>query len=133
MKSILNEADEGKEIADLEAQMKTLQETVDGYKAIEAKQVLQEAIAGELKAAGLDPANKTQVSEIFLEELTATADAARRKAKIDDRKALVGNLKAGSGASPSPSTGNPLQESADAAAIPPATAPLGQRIARFAK
>ena len=89
---------------------------------------MQEAIAGELKAAGLDPADKTQLSEVFLEDLHATADPARRKAKIDDRKQLV--LSRGAVA---PTTGSPLQEAHDGAAIPPASAPLAQRIARFAK
>ena len=63
---------------------------------------MQESIAGELKAAGLDPANAVHVSAVFLEDLKMTADAALRKAKIDDRKQLVARRQAGSSV---PSTG----------------------------
>jgi hypothetical protein len=129
VKLILSEAADGQKVTALEAQIKTLQESIDGYKAQEARQALAEAIAGELKAAGLDPANKTQCSQVFLEDLAATADPALRKAKIDDRKALVGAQKSAA----APSTGSPLQESHDAAVVPPATAPLAERMRRFAK
>ncbi len=128
VQTILTEADEGKEISDLKDQLKTLQESLDDYKAAEAQHALQEAITGELKAAGLDPANKQHVSEIFFEDLAETIDPIKRKAKIDDRKQLVGSTKPPSG-SAAPSTGNPLQESQDAAAIPS----LARRIARFVK
>jgi hypothetical protein len=130
VQTIRNEADEGKTIACLEVQIKTLQETIDGYQAADAKRALQEAITAELKAAGLDPANAAHCSEVFLEDLSATAEPARRKAKIDDRKTLV--TAAGSRVS-APSTSSPLQEAHDGAAIPPATAPLAERIRRFAK
>jgi len=137
VKQILTEADATRStgyperIVSLEAQIKTLEGTIDGYQAKEAKAALQEAIAGELKAAGLDPANKTHCSEVFLEDLAATADAAKRAAKIVDRKQLVGAAKL---APVVPTTGAlPMQEAADSAAIPPATAPLAQRLARFAK
>jgi hypothetical protein len=111
-------------------ELKALQEELKTLKAEKAARQLQEAIAGELKAAGLDPANKTQCSEVFLEDLSATADPARRKAKIDDRKALVSAARPAA----APSTVSPLQESHDAGRpIPPATAPLAQRIARFTK
>ena len=90
VKTILTEADEGKRIKALEDEKKILQETIDGYKTKEAQHALQEAIAGELKAAGLDPANKTHCSEVFVEDLHATADPVKRKAKIDDRKGLLG-------------------------------------------
>jgi hypothetical protein len=129
VKTILIEADEGRRIAELEGQIKSLQETIDGYKAKEAKAALQEAIASELKATGLDPANKTQCSEVFMEELVGTTDAAKRKAKIDDRKALVATTRAIA----APTTGLPLQEAHDGLPIPPATATLAQRLARFIK
>lgn len=106
-------------------ELQTLREELAALKAEKAARELQEAIAGELHAAGLDPANKTHCSQVFLEDLTATADAARRKAKIDDRKALVGPLGA-------VSTRSPLQESRDTA-VPPAMATLAERIRRFAK
>lgn len=130
VKVILTEADEGKKIKTLEEQLKTLQETIDGYKAKEAAAALQEAIAGELKAAGLDPANKTHCSEIFMEDLKGTADADKRKAKIADRKSLVGSAKPAAGSVPVSSV--PLVESTDSA-IPAATLPITQRIKRFAK
>jgi hypothetical protein len=117
--------EKGDELKALQEELKTLREE---KKARE----LKEAIAGELKTAGLDPANRAHCSEVFLEDLTATADPAKRKAKIDDRKALVGAHKPAQGAAV-PSTGSPLQESHEAPAIPPVTAPLSQRIARFAK
>ena len=120
------------ELADLKAQIKTAQEALDGYKAKEAAAALQEAIAGELKAAGLDPANKSHCSQVFLEDLAATIDPARRKALVEDRKQLVGAARPAAG-SPPPFTPAPLQESHDAAAVPPATAPLGERIRRFTK
>ncbi len=133
VQTILTEADATRsghpeKIKALEAHIKTLQEALDGYQAAEARRALQEAIAGELKAAGLDPADKTQLSEVFLEDLHATADPVRRKAKIDDRKQLVLSRSA-----VAPTTGSPLQEAHDGAAIPPASAPLAQRIARFAR
>ena len=129
VKTILTEADEGKRIKALEDEKKILQETIDGYKTKEAQHALQEAIAGELKAAGLDPANKTHCSEVFLEDLHATADPVKRKAKIDDRKGLLGAARP---ATP-PHSAAPLQEDAGGlAGIPSATVPLAQRIKRFA-
>ena len=132
VKTILTEADEGKQVVELKTQIKTLQEAIDGYKAKEAAAVLQEAIAGELKASGLDPSNKTHCSEVFLEDLTSTTDPVRRKAKIDDRKTLVGQAKPPAAGS-QPTTGAaPMQEALDGQVVPPATAPLEQRIRRFA-
>jgi len=107
-------------------ELKTLQEELKTLKQEKAARELQEAIAGELKAAGLDPANKTQSSDVFLEDLAATADAGKRAAKIADRKQLVAS-------SPAPFSPAPMQEATDSAAIPPVTAPLSQRLARFAK
>ncbi|MGA2257761.1 MAG: hypothetical protein ABSG53_24120 [Thermoguttaceae bacterium] len=139
VKVILTEADEGHaegaRIKDLEAKITTLQETIDGYKAADAKRALQEAIAGELKAAGLDPQNKTQCSEIFLEDLHGCADPTKRKAKIDDRKQLAGTSKpaADHRCSPAPFTPAPFQESTDGPAILPPTAPLSERLRRFAR
>ncbi len=69
---------------------KALQEELETLRQEKAARDLQESIAGELKAAGLDPANAVHVSAVFLEDLKMTADAALRKAKIDDRKQLVG-------------------------------------------
>lgn len=116
-------------------ELKTLQEELKTLKAEKAARLLQESIAADLKAAGLDPANKTQCSQVFMEDLAATADTAKRKAKIDDRKALVGAKPAGSysAASTVPVSSAPLQEGDAGPAIPPATAPLPERIKRFAK
>jgi hypothetical protein len=124
VKQILTEGDDGKMIAAQEARIQALQESIEAYQVKEAEAARNKAIADELKAAGLDPANKLHCSEIFLEDLRATSDVSRRKAKIDDRKQLVGSQKPAS----VPSTGPaPLQE--DHAALPNAT--LAQRIARF--
>jgi len=112
-------------------ELKQLQEELPTLRAEKAVRQLQEAIAGELKTAGLDPANKTHCSDVFLEDLTATADAAKRAAKIADRKQLVGSKPAGG--SPAPFTPAPLQEAVDSPPIPPATAPLSERLRRFAK
>ncbi len=110
------------EIADLKARIKTLKRRSTATRPRRPRRALQEAIAGELKAAGLDPANKTQCSQVFLEDLAATADPARRKAKIDDRKQLVGAARPAAG-SPPPFTRPALQESHDAPAVPPADGP----------
>jgi hypothetical protein len=111
----------------------TEQEELATLRAEKAQRALQEAVAGELKAGGLDPANKTQCSEVFLEDLHATADPGRRKAKIDDRKALVRAAAAAGNGAVAPYSPAPLQEAGDGAAIPPATAPLAQRLARFTR
>ena len=110
-------------------ELNALQEELNTLRAERAARELQEAIAGELKTAGLDPTNKTQCSQVFLEDLSATADPVTRKAKIDDRKALVVATRT----IVTPTTGSPLQETHDGLPIPPATAPLAQRIARFGK
>ncbi len=129
VQAILTEADDGQRSKALEAQIKTLQEALDGYQAAEISRALQESIADELKAAGLDPADKTHCSQVFLEDLHATADPLRRKAMIDDRKQLVGMARTIA----APNTGLPLQETHDGLPIPPANAPLSQRLARFAR
>ena len=108
-------------------ELQTLHEELAALRAEKAVRELQEAIVGELQAAGLDPANATHCSAVFMEDLRGTAEAARRKAKIDDRKALVAAQRPAV-----PSTGSPLQKSHDAT-LPPVTAPLSQRIARFAR
>ena len=110
---------------------KALQEEIKALRQEKAARDLQESIAGELNAAGLDPTNAVHVSEVFLEDLRTTADAAVRKAKIDDRKQLVGAARPVSSV---PNTGAiPMQETGDSASIPPASAPLAQRIARFTR
>ena len=106
---------------------KSLEEELKTLKAEKAARELQEAIAGELKAAGLDPANKAPLlPRSSWKTCTATADAAQRKAKIDDRKALV----AASKTTAAPTTGAARSRRTPMAAIPPATAPLAQRTAR---
>ncbi len=134
IQAVLTEAADGQTVKALEAQLKTLQATVDGYQAAEAQRALQEAIAGELQAAGLDPANKTQCSEVFIEDLSATADPARRKAKIDDRKQLVRAAAVPGNPIVAAYSSAPFQEDLGGGLpIPPATAPLSERVRRFAK
>jgi hypothetical protein len=115
------------ESADKTEELAALQEELQTLRQEKAARELEQAIAGELKAAGLDPANKLHVSEIFMEDLKTTTGAAGRKAKIDDRRALVGMARSAA----TPTTVSPLQETQDGLPVPPAGAPLGQRLARF--
>ena len=120
----------------------TLQESLDpaerqeltALRAEKAARTLQESIDADLRAAGLDPANKTAVSQVFMEDLVATADQAKRQAKIADRRALYAS---GHGANnprgAEPISSMPLVEDTTARQIPPATAPLTERIRRFVK
>jgi hypothetical protein len=71
------------------ADLKTLQEELSTLKAEKTARVLQETIDGELKAAKLDTANKTAVSELWLGQLREAKDADARKALIEDRVKLV--------------------------------------------
>ncbi len=119
---------------DGDADLKAMREELKTLKAEKAARELHESIAGELQAAGLDPANKTHVSAVFLEDLRSTSDRALRKVKIDDRKQLVTAAQRAHGtAAAVPVTASPLQEARDGLPIPPAGAPLTQRLARFAK
>lgn len=97
-------------------------------RAEKAARVLRESIDSEIKAAGLDTANKAHVSEVFLEDLTATSDQGKRAAKIADRKALVESQAPAKKAPTTGPTPTAMQESAD---VPPVTAPLADRVRRF--
>jgi hypothetical protein len=70
-------------------ELRRLREALHALRTEQAARQMDEAIDGELRAAGLDPMNRVHCSEVFLEDLRGTADAARRQAKIDDRRALV--------------------------------------------
>ena len=84
-------------------ELRRLRETVRALATEQAARHLHEAIDSQLKAAGLDPANRVHCSEVFLEDLRGTADAAVRHAKIDDRRALVAAARPSSSA---PTTGS---------------------------
>ena len=84
-------------------ELRRLRETVHALQTEQTARQLDEAIAGQLRAAGLDPANKLHCSAVFLEELRGTAEAAQRQAKIDDRRALVAAARPASSA---PTTGS---------------------------
>lgn len=104
-------------------ELRRLREQVHTLLDEQAARQLDEAITGQLRAAGLDPANKLHCSEVFLEELRGTAEAARRQVKIDDRRAL---LAAARPASSAPTTGSvALLEALDAR---PAGATLAERV-----
>jgi len=70
-------------------ELRQLRETIRALRTEQDARQLDDAIAGQLRAAGLDPANRIHCSEVFLEDLRGTADAVGRQAKIDDRRALV--------------------------------------------
>jgi hypothetical protein len=108
-------------------ELRRLRETVHALRSEQAARQLDETLAGQLKAAGLDPANKVHCSEVFLEDLRGTADPARRQAKIDDRRALV----AARPTSAAPTTGSvAMLEALDAL---PAAATLADRVRNWSR
>jgi len=70
--------------------LKALQEELDGLKAAEAARQRDQSITEAIKAAGLDPENKTVCSDLFRQSLREAKDDAAMKQLIEDRKALVG-------------------------------------------
>ena len=110
-------------------ELKALQEELKVLRAEKAARTLQEAIVGELKAAGLDPANKAHCSEVFLEDLRATAEPDRRKAKIDDRKTLVAAARPG----PRAIDRQPAPGITRRRGGPAGHGPVDERLRRFAK
>ncbi len=83
-------------------QLKQLTEELATVKATVATAELKAAIAGELQEAQMDPTNKTACSKLFLETLANEPDAAKRKAIVEDRKALLDRAS---------SAGTPISES----------------------
>ena len=71
------------------AQLKALRAENDRAQGRKPGPRLQEAIEGELKAAKLDPTNKTACSDTFLAQLREAKDEPTRKALIEDRVKLV--------------------------------------------
>lgn len=65
---------------------------VDKYETEKAVADRKAAVLVELEAAGLDPNDKTQCSDIFLSQLHRESDEAARKVLINDRKAVVGDI-----------------------------------------
>lgn len=115
-------------------------------RAEKASRILQEEISRELEAAGLHRDNSIECSAIFMEDIYSTTDPIRRKAKIHDRAEIIAEAAAGISVQPgvvlnrtrnrtqriAAYSSSPLQESGDGtAAIPPASAPLALRMARF--
>ena len=68
-----------------------------------------------------------------MEDLVATADQAKRQAKIADRRALYASGHGTNNPRAEPISSMPLVEDTTARQIPPATAPLTERIRRFVK
>ncbi|HSV28362.1 MAG TPA: hypothetical protein VLL76_02355, partial [Candidatus Omnitrophota bacterium] len=97
------------ESLDGQSELKRLQEELTALKAEKAAHELQESIAGELKAAKLDPANAKHVSPAFLAALTAV-DVAGRKALIEDRAEIVLRAAPPTDGGLGPKTAPPLQE-----------------------
>jgi hypothetical protein len=114
VKAILAEADDAKKVTALEAEIKTIREDRDALKATEAKRLLADAIAAELKEAKLDPSDEKVCSEIFMEALKAQPDAAKRKSLIEDRVALAGTAKV---VNP-PQAALPLREAVAGGSVP---------------
>jgi len=73
----------------IEAITKPLQEQLATLTEAETIRKRDAAIAEALQAAGLDPTNKTVVSDLFMESLQ-TAPEEKRAGLIEDRKQLVG-------------------------------------------
>lgn len=72
--------------------LESLRKEVETLKAEKAAAALEAEIAQEIEAAGL---TKEQCSDVFMEQVRHAKDATGRKALIDDRKALVGNVTEG--------------------------------------
>jgi hypothetical protein len=109
-------------------ELEVLRETVRTFQAERAARQLDEALAAQLKTAGIDPANRLHCSEVFMEDLRNTADAAARQAKILDRRALVAALPPVTSA---PTTGGvAMQEAVDAAT---AGASLADRVRNWSR
>ena len=99
--------------ATLHQQVALLQQQLEQYQAKERLAQLQESINVQLTAAGLDPANKTHVSELFAKQLLATESEQDRAALIQDRAALVG-AKPGQSPITSGGTGTPVYKPSQA-------------------
>jgi hypothetical protein len=109
-------------------ELRRLREALHSLRTEQAARQLDDTIAAQLKAAGLDPANRVHCSEVFLEDLRGTADAARRQAKIDDRRALVVAARPSPAA---PTTGSvSMLEALDTL---PAAAPLADRVRNWTR
>jgi len=87
--SLQEDLKQGDEAKAREAELKSLKEEVTKLKEEKASHEREAAIQKELAEAKLDPANKTAVSDLFLESLRAEPDAEKRKKLIEDRAALV--------------------------------------------
>jgi hypothetical protein len=131
--SIETSAAAKKAAADAAATLKTLQEENATLKAEKQTRVLQEAIEGELKAAKIDPADKVACSPAFRKTLQEAKDAEARKLLIEDRTTILSRVPPARSYGPvTTGTPHPLQEDSTGAILPK-TAPLAQRIARFAQ
>lgn len=89
LESIAEDLKSGDEAKAREAQLKSLEEEIASLKEEKAKHERESKIREELAEAGLDPANKTAVSDLFLESLRAEPDAEKRKRLAEDRAVLV--------------------------------------------
>lgn len=78
-------------VTELNRENADLKSKVDAHEARLALEQRQTAIESELKEAGLDPADKTVCSELFIASLKAEGESEARKALIADRKAILGD------------------------------------------
>jgi hypothetical protein len=111
VESLTEQLRNGEEQKAKDAQIKTLQEQLATLTAAEEARKRDAAIAEALNTAGLDAANKTVCSELFLESLRAAPED-KRASLIEDRKQLV-DIAPANGARPlsqSPHQGNAFPE-----------------------
>lgn len=106
LKALGDKSADADKIKALETLIAEQRKQLDQYAAERKAAAQEKAISEELKASGLDPANKEHVSDVFLKQLLATEDAAIRKALIEDRAALAKAVPAQESAGSGISTGS---------------------------
>ena len=72
---------------------------VDAFESTAALDARRSSIVKQLKDAKLNPEDKAEVSDVFMESLVGIEDEAKRKAIIVDRAESIGAAKKGSGRS----------------------------------
>jgi len=89
VEAVTNSLAESAEAKAKDEQIKKLTEELAEMKESAEKAAFEAAISKELQEGKLDAANKTACPELFVESLRKEPDAEKRKAMIEDRKALL--------------------------------------------